>query len=222
MVALNQVDEVIADKLSEIISNASGLVPEEYRPFFTLGIFLVLIVIYAIFVWKFYRFLAKRDLLELDLKKYNKVEHAFWNKFIALILFTLEFIIILPIVVFFWFIVMALLLLFLAKELPAGTILLVSAVIVGAVRIVSYYSQDLAKDLAKMFPFTILAIALITPGFFDFTNVISRVTEIGNLLSHALIYLLITIAIEVLLRVFYMITPEKSGDSESLLESEDK
>ena len=76
------------------------IVPEQYRVYVTLGVFIVLISVYAIFVWKFYRFLAKRDLLELNLKQYNNVEHSLLNKMLALGLFIVEYIIILPIVVY--------------------------------------------------------------------------------------------------------------------------
>lgn len=209
MVALNEIDELIAEKLTQIVGSFSGVVPKEYLPYFTFGLFLVLIVIYAIFVWKFYRFLARRDLLELNLKQYTKVETSFWNRLFAVLLFILEFIIILPIVVFFWFVVMAFILLFLAKGIAPGNILLIAACIIGAVRVTSYYSEDLSRDLAKLFPFTILAVALVTPGFFNFSDTIARITEISGLLTHIYFYLLTIMALEFLLRMFYLITPEK-------------
>jgi hypothetical protein len=178
-------------------------VPEEFRVYLNLGIFIVLVTLYALFVWKFYRFLGKRDLLELNLSKYNTTA----NKFFAVLLFILEYIVILPIVVFFWFFVVALILLVLAKEHTINSILLISAVIVGAVRITSYYKEDLSRDLAKMFPFTILAVAILTPGFLDLQDTISKISAVPNLLSNILIYLVIIMVLEFILRIVFLIMP---------------
>tara|TARA_Y100000034_G_C6865103_1_gene394193 strand:+ start:32 stop:676 length:645 start_codon:yes stop_codon:yes gene_type:complete len=182
-------------------------IPEEYRVYLTLGIFIVLVTLYAIFVWKFYRFLGKRDLLELNLNRYNRTEHAFTSKFFAVVLFFVEYIIILPIVVFFWFIVIALMLLVLAEEQTIGDILLKSAVIVGVVRIASYYKEDLARDLAKVFPFTILVFALLTPQSLDLQAMFLKLSLVPGLLSNVLIYLLVIASLEFILRVVYLIMP---------------
>jgi small-conductance mechanosensitive channel len=182
-------------------------IPEEYRIYLTLGIFIVLITLYAIFVWKFYRFLGKRDLLELNLNRYNRTEHAFTNKFFAVVLFFVEYIIILPIVVFFWFIVIALMLLILAEDQTIGDILLKSAVIVGVVRIASYYKEDLARDLAKVFPFTILIFALLTPQSLDLQGMVSKIYLIPGLFSNILIYLFVIASLEFILRVVYLVMP---------------
>jgi len=198
--------------IGRLFFSISEAIPEPYRLYFNLGFYLIAITLYAIFIWKFYRFLARRDLLQLNLKQYNRVEHAFFNKLLALLLFTLEYIIVVPIVVFFWFIIMAALLLLLAKELTMGNILLVSACIVGAVRMTAYYSQDLSKDLAKMFPFTILAIALVTPGFFNPDQIVERFSQIGGVLDHIFVYLLAIIAIEFFLRMLFLIMPEKPAE----------
>ncbi|MBS3155298.1 hypothetical protein J4404_02255 [Candidatus Woesearchaeota archaeon] len=138
--------------------------PKVYQAYF---LFLALVLLYIIFIWRFYKFLAKRDLLELNLAQYNSSEHPVETKVFALILFVIEYIIILPIVVFFWFFVMAVLLLILAKAHTISNIILVSAIFIGAVRIMAYYRQDLAKEIAKLIPLNILAIAMMTPGFFS-------------------------------------------------------
>ena len=205
---------MVVEELGNIISNSINSIfnifdsiPEGYKIYLNLGIFIILITLYAIFVWNFYRFIGKRDLLELNLSQYNTTDHPSTNKFFAVVLFILEYIIILPIIVFFWFAVMATILLILAKDQSIGDILLISAVIVGAIRITAYYKEDLSRDLAKMFPFTILAVALLSPGFFNLQDTMLKLSEIPALFSNILFYLIVIAALEFVLRLVYLIMP---------------
>jgi hypothetical protein len=211
----DSINVVFKETVVKWISLISSSIPETYQVYINLGLSIVAITLYGIFVWNFYRFLAKRDLLELNLHQYNKSENASFYKFLAVLLFILEYIIILPIVVFFWFFVMAILIFVLASNLQnnPGLILFISASVIGAVRITSYYKEDLAKDIAKLFPFTILGIALITPGFLKIETVQS-LGKIGNLLNNVFAYLIVIIVIEFLLRMLYLISPEKDEDEE--------
>ena len=147
--------------IQNIATGFSEQIPENWIPFVILLIYVIGIAIYAILIWKFYKFLARRNIIELDLRKYNKTEHPTLNKMFASVLFLIEYIIILPLFVFFWFSILSILLLLLSKTQSVDQIVLVSAAIVAATRLTSYLSQDLSKDLAKMFPFTILAVFLL-------------------------------------------------------------
>ena len=167
----------------------------------TLLFFTAVIVVYAVFVFYFYRFLAKKNLIELNLAKYNQSQHPTAVKFLAAIFYIIEYLVILPVLTFFWFAVLAILILVLAKGLDAATILLISAALVAAVRITSYVSEDLSKDLAKMLPFTLLAIAITTAGFFDVSALILRVKEIPSLFSNIPFYLLFIVIIELVMRI---------------------
>src|SRR3989344_2620169 len=89
-----------------------------------------------------------------------------------------------------------------------GYILFIAAVIVGSIRITAYYTEDLSKDLAKLFPFTILAIALVSPGFFK-RETLSAIWDIGSLLGNVVIYLLVIVLLEFVLRMLTLISPEE-------------
>jgi len=167
----------------------------------TLIFFTAVIVIYAVFVFYFYRFLAKKNLIELNLNKYNQYQHPAAVKFFAAIFYIIEYLIVLPVITFFWFAVLAILVLVLSKGLDASTILLISAALVAAVRITSYVSEDLSKDLAKMLPFTLLAIAITTAGFFDVNALILRIKEVPSLFSNIPYYLIFIVAIELIMRI---------------------
>ncbi len=203
----NAFDDTVVKWLKLIIES----VPEDYKLYLALGIAIIAITIYAIFIWKFYRFIAKRDILDLNLSQYNKTDSPAFFKFIALLLYVLEYIIILPILTFFWFFVMAVLFFLLAKELPIWHILLVSGSIIGAIRITAYYNEDLSKDIAKIFPFTILAIALVNPNFFNFSGTIGKISLIGDLMGDVLIFLIVLIILEFVLRMLSFLSPEETN-----------
>jgi hypothetical protein len=179
----------------------AGLFTGETTLIITLLFFTAVIVIYAVFVFYFYRFLAKKNLIELNLSKYNQSQHPTTIKFFAAIFYIIEYLIILPVLTFFWFAVLAILILVLAKGLDASTILLISAALVAAVRITAYVSEDLSKDLAKMLPFTLLAIAITTAGFFDVGALILRIKEIPSLFSQIPYYLIFIVIIELIMRI---------------------
>ncbi len=168
----------------------------------TLTFFTAVIVIYSVFVFYFYRFLARKNIIELNLNQYNQYANPAAVKFFAVIFYLIEYVILLPILTFFWFSVLSVLLLILAENLDVKTVLLISAALVSAVRITSYVTEDLAKDLAKMLPFTLLAIAITNVAFFDIAALVSRATEIPSLFSHIPYYLLFIVSVELIMRTF--------------------
>ncbi|MFH1585292.1 MAG: hypothetical protein ABIB79_00810 [archaeon] len=172
-----------------------------------LGLFflVILIVIYSVFIWKFYRFIAHKNIISLNLNKYNKYEHPLLTKLVAGVLYLIEYIIILPFLIFFWFGVFTLFLIFLTEGITVDKILIISVGVIGAIRMTAYiprYGQDLAKDLAKLLPFTMLAIAITKPGFFDVQRILGHFGVLPELFSQIIIYLLFIVLLEIVLRIF--------------------
>lgn len=195
--------------------------PTEYASLMNLLIFSILISLYAIFTWKFYRSLSKKDLLELDLSRYNRSTHPFIKKVIASFLYLIEYIIILPFLIFFWLSVLAIIILILSQEQTAQQILLVSASIVAAIRILAYYQEELSRDLAKMFPFTILTIFLLTPNFFSFPRIVEGLFQVKDFLSSLVFFLAFIIFLELILRTIDTISNLFHGkDEDETLETD--
>lgn len=199
-------ENFVETALTNPYSSFLNSLPEHYRIFFNIFVYTILIALYSIFVFQFYRFLARKNIIKLNLSQYNRSQHPFFKKFFATLFFSIEYIIILPILVFFWFAILAFLLLLLSKDQPVNQILLVSAAVVGAIRITSYFNEDLSRDLAKIFPFTVLVIFLLSPNFLEFTPVISKLSEIPFFLNHILFYLIFVIIFEIIIRGIYTIT----------------
>ncbi|MBS3167543.1 hypothetical protein J4216_00255 [Candidatus Woesearchaeota archaeon] len=197
--------ETLNETLQNFNKNVLLVIPENQKIIVTFLIYFILIALYSIFVWKFYRFLAKRDLIKLNLRQYNKTEHPLLNKLLAIILYIIEYIIIIPALVLFWFVVLSTFLLIISKEQTLAQIILISAAVIGAIRFTAYLSEDLSKDIAKLLPFTMLAIFLITPNLFSFTDLITRISGIPLLFKNIIIYLGIIAAIEIFIRLIYLI-----------------
>ncbi len=192
--------ENILEEVTNNLVSALEAIPNPYNKVIYLFLFTLLIIIYAICVWKFYQFISKKNILELNLGQYNKTEYPFLTKFLASILYLIEYIFILPFVIFISFIIFSTILLFLATQQEIEQILLISAVVIAAIRMASYYKRDLARDLAKMFPLMILTIFLITPGFFEVNHFVEQIAKIPSLFGNIIIYLIFIIALEFVLR----------------------
>lgn len=176
--------------------------PPQATTFFTVLTLILVVYIYSWFIWKFYHYIATKNLLVVDLSKYNTSHHPIISKAGAIFFYLLEYIIILPFLIFLWFSVFTLFLVLLAQDLSIDSVLLISATIIGAIRMTAYYSEDLSKDLAKLLPFTLLGVSIVTPGFFDIERIITQISGIVPLVSDIAVYLLLIIGIETLLRFF--------------------
>ena len=106
---------------------------------------------------------------------------------------------------FFWFAIFSFFLILLNKSLEVGSVLLISAAIIAAIRMSSYvphYGETLSKELAKLLPLNLLALSLIEKGFFDFERIIGQLSQIPGLFSNITTYLFFIIILESILRFF--------------------
>lgn len=168
-----------------------------------LTMFLIGMAIYSIFIFKFYTFLARKDIFKLDLNQYNHATHPTIKKGLRLIFYVIEYIVLFPVFVFFWFSILTILLSFLAKEQAVQNVLLVSIAVVGAVRITAYYNEDLSRDLAKMLPFALLGIFLVNISYFSIGESMEVIKQIPSQISLLLYYLFFVILLEFVLRIIY-------------------
>lgn len=216
---------MVMESMQRVWDNLISSVPERYSFLAYLAVYAVIITLYSLFVWKFHKFLANRDVVEFNLWRYIKTEENIIRKFIASIFYTVEYIIIMPFLVFFWFAILALFILVLAKEQTLANILLISMAIVASVRITSYFNEDLSRDIAKVFPFTLLVVFLVTPNFFSVESMIDRIKDIPGFLTQMAYYIIFVVLLEVVMRLItvlkqFLSPPEK--DDEDLEKKENK
>ena len=134
------------------------LIIDESYP--TLGAILA-ISAYSIFVFIFYRNLAKRDLITLNLDKYSNNLTGKIKKYIKSITFVIQYILIIPVLLTFWTLVLAIILTLLSPDADHSRNALIATSVVGSVRILSYWTEDLSRDVAKMLPFGVLGVFLV-------------------------------------------------------------
>lgn len=208
----------IISSIGNAFNSFINLIPGDYRILVNLFMYSVFIAIYAVFVWKFYRFLASRDIIELNLKQYNYSQRPGLEKFFAFLLFIAEYLIILPFMVLFWFTILSLFLLILAENQSASIVLTISAAIIASTRITCYISEELSKDLAKTLPFLVLATYILNPSFFQSVDIFSRILEAGSLLSQIFKFILFIFLMELLSRfvysIYHVLRPSHLRDSE--------
>ena len=157
--------------------------------------------VYAVFVFKFYRFVASRDMFEMNLSKYEQSRHRWLRAIIHVTMYTAKYIILFPVFAFFWFAVLTLILTFLSKGQSFSDILLMALATVTAIRVTAYYNEDLSKDLAKILPFAVLGIFLIDASFFRVSESLEVLEESQHYTEHILYYLVFLIAVEFALRL---------------------
>ena len=196
----------------------NGLSPQA-SIFINLLLLTIFIAIYVIFIWRLHIFISTKNILRLNLNKYNKTKHPLLAKIIAGLLYFLEYVIILPILIFFWFMIFAILLIFIARGMEPSSIILLAAITIAVLRVVSYipkYGESASAETAKVLPFTLLAIGLTEPLFFNSEEIITRVLDIPQLFQGISPYIFFIVAIELILRclTFLVSMFEKKGGTE--------
>lgn len=155
---------------------------------------------YAIFIFRFYRFVASRDMFGLDLSRYEESRHRLMRRFLGVVTYVTKYLIVFPAFAFFWFAVLTLILTFLSKDRPFDDILLIALATVSTIRVTAYYNEDLSRDLAKILPFAVLAIFLIDASFFEIRESLSILERANDNRENILYYLLFLILLEFALR----------------------
>jgi len=198
---------MISDNISEFISQ---ILRGDFQTFEGLFYLAISIAIYAIFIWHFYRFIARRDCFKISTRKYPKLVGF------------LKYFFFYPFVAFLFFIGFSLIMNFLTVKLDTEVVLSTSFALIIAIRITSYYSEDLSKDLAKMLPFALLGIFLVDPSYFGLgaqpqLSMLENIYAIPQLFTDGVQYIIFIILIEWILRILltirYAIFPKKEGSN---------
>jgi hypothetical protein len=161
------------------------------------------IAIYSIIIWHYYRLIAKRDCFKMSGGNYPKIVGF------------VKYFFLFPFVAFVFFLGFTLLLLFLTQNLAIESVLSTAFAVIIAIRITSYYSEDLSKDVAKMLPFALLGIFLVDPSYFDFDITMSNINSLPSYVNIIVMFLIIMIIVEWLLRIAlairYALFPKKKN-----------
>jgi len=196
----------IGTQILSIYNEFIAILPYPLGQFINLLILVLMIVTYSIFVWKFYKFVSKKNPLGLDLNKYNSTQNSFFSRLFKGTLYFVEYILILPFLIFIIFSVFTFFLIILSQSQEISQILFISAAIITAIRMTAYYKENLSQEIAKMLPLTLLAITVLNPNNFSDIQYIERIfshfSGISAFFSQILTFLIFIVLIEAVLRFF--------------------
>ena len=164
-------------------------------------VYILGMTVYAVFVFNFYRFVATRDMFQIDLSKYEESRFRWVRAFLQIVMYVIKYLIVFPVFAFFWFAILTLILTFLSKDQSFTEILLMALATVSAIRVTSYYNEALSTDLAKILPFAVLGIFVVNTSFFTVSDSLDTLLEAENYLENILYYLAFLIALEFALRL---------------------
>lgn len=184
---------------SEIIDWAQSFFIETFPTLMAV----IAIAAYSGFVFMFYRLLARRDILTLDLGKYDHSMGGRIRAFFRTGVWLLQYAIAIPVLIAFWTLVMAVILTLLAEGNDHARNALIATSVVGSVRILSYWTEDLSRDVAKMLPFAVLGVFLVgstSVEFSEFQDLRNNVDELAASYFNSMILLAI---LETLLRIVH-------------------
>ncbi len=162
-------------------------------------------VIYAVLIYHFYRFLAKKDVLDLDFSRYRESKHPTIKFIMRVIIYIFENILLVPIFTFIWFAFLTVIISFLAREQAAQTIILFSMALVAAIRIAAYYDENLSVDLAKVLPFTLLALFITEASALSLDGFVTTIMSIITNWKPLAYYFIFAVMLEMLLNFGYEI-----------------
>lgn len=166
-------------------------------------VYILGMTVYAVFVFNFYRFVATRDMFQIDLSKYEESRFRWVRAFLHIVMYIIKYLIVFPVFAFFWFAILTLILTFLSKDQSFTDILLMALATVSAIRVTSYYNEALSTDLAKILPFAVLGIFLIDTSFFTVSDSLDTLLEAEGYMENILYYLAFLILLEFALRIIF-------------------
>ena len=190
--------ENLTNSVTQFITNLSFA--DASATLIPLVIFIIGMVIYSVFIFKFYKFISRKYIFGLI----KDGRHTTLRK----IAYALEYVFLFPLIAFFWFMVVSSILSMLSEVVAIENIFMVSMVTIATIRITAYYNECLSQDIAKLIPFALLAIFLIDITDMSPSVAIAVLTQIPTV-AHTLVYYFVFIVIlEFVLRLIFHVKPK--------------
>jgi len=162
------------------------------------------IVIYFIFIFKFYKYLAQRDILMANWNHKYSWDEGHTKRFFKTLFYLLEYVVIVPIIIFLCFLVMATILLFVSNN-SAEHIMLISMAIIAAGRLLAYYNEELAREVGKLMPLTLMAIFVSDMSSFSLETTLTNAKIMFSMYDKLLFYLMFAVVVEFIMRIFQLL-----------------
>lgn len=157
-------------------------------------LFVITMVLYSIFVYSFYKFISRRDIFRISSGAHSGARR---------VLVGLEYIFLFPVIAFVWFFVIAVLLSMLSEVITIGNVFLVSMSTLITIRLTAHYHEDLSRDIAKLIPFTLLAVFLLDISKISLAVSFTIWQQIPDVMSTLIYYFIFIVILELLLKLTF-------------------
>lgn len=194
------------DKILELLNKIAGSLSDvsgQSNLLIGLVVYILFILTYSGFFWNFNKIISKKDFRINFIERYFDEKTEGFGRAMKWIFELVKYFIVLPIVILFWFMIFALFFLFLSKTSDVGNILLISAAMIISIRIIAFSQEDLSRNIAKIIPFTLLALFIISPSFSDLAGFLTKANLIKDLINSSQDFLILILLAEIVLRGFY-------------------
>lgn len=187
--------------IDEVYEITSGQVDEMAKT----AVIIVAIVMYSGLVFRFYRLLARRTMISIDITTDKEGFIGWLSRQNKRLIFIILYVVLTPTLIGFWALVLSAILVILNGDQQLSSVAELAVAVVGAIRITSYFSENLAQDLSKMLPFAVLGVFL-ADGSLDLSG-LDLLWEEGNDLVITFLTLVISLSIlETILRIVSSLT----------------
>ena len=164
------------------------------------AVIIIAIVMYSGLVFRFYRLLARRTMISIDTTTDKEGFIGWLSRQNKRLIFIILYVVLTPTLIGFWALVLSAILVILNGGQQLSSVAELAVAVVGAIRITSYFSENLAQDLSKMLPFAVLGVFL-ADGSLDLSG-LDLLREEGNDLVITFLTLVISLSIlETILRI---------------------
>lgn len=163
------------------------------------GLIVLGLTVYCVFVFSFYRRVSRTLIFEFK----PVGEKKGFRAFLVHASYVAKYLFLGPLYLFVWASLLALLIFLMADSLAVLQCLYVSLGLLATIRITSYYNQDLSVDVAKIMPFSLLAVVLIDINKIRFDIFIEKLKEVPTIWQTAVMMFAVIVFLELLLRMYH-------------------
>ena len=182
------------------IDEVYGIISSQVDEMAKTAVIIVAIVMYSGLVFRFYRLLARRTMISIDTTTDKEGFIGWLSRQNKRLIFIILYVVLTPTLIGFWALVLSAILVILNGGQQLSSVAELAVAVVGAIRITSYFSENLAQDLSKMLPFAVLGVFL-ADGSLDLSG-LDLLREEGNDLVITFLTLVISLSIlETILRI---------------------
>lgn len=158
-------------------------------------LFLIGMTIYSIFVFKFYKFMSRKEIFRLTEGGGSSAMHK--------IAYVMEYIFLFPVIAFFWFFVISSLLMMLSQIIKVTNIFIASMATLATIRVTANYNEELSTEIAKIIPFVLLASLIFEITSISIDAPLKVLYQLPSVIDTLVYYFIFIVLLEIILKVVF-------------------